>query len=134
MPDYSAILQAIESIQDANNKCYDDLKLIFSTGLNGIRAENNANQFVINESLKALDKTINAHNGRLFDVETKLEKREKISDDAIREFKGYVGKIKWIKKNWYLLIGLFIFAVGFVLILFRIEAVDKAISWLIGKI
>lgn len=133
MPDLAAIQKAVEEMQKANDRCYADLKLVFSEGLRGIRAENNANQYVINESLKSLDKTIKDHNGRLFDVETKLEEREKISDDAIKEFKGYVGKINWMKKNWYWFGLLFIFAIGFVIILFRIEAVDKAVMWLIGK-
>lgn len=134
MPDYSAILQAIHSIQDANNKCYDDLKLIFSEGMKSIRAENAANQFVINESIKSLDKTIKDHNGRLYEVEKGLEDHNKKSDNAIEEFHGYVKTIKWCKKNWYVLALIFIFAIGFVLIIYRIQAIDKAIEWLISDI
>lgn len=133
MPDLAAIQKAVEEMQKANERCYEDLKYVFTEGLRGIRIENNSSQFVINESIKNLDKTIKEHNGRLYEVETRLDKREIKSDEAIKEFHGYVGKIKWVKKNWYWLGLLLIFVIGFVVILFRIEAIDKAVLWLIGK-
>ena len=107
------LLTAIQSIQSANTESHKDLRDLIEKGLSGVQKNIDANAFVTNEQLKAVNDHLTKLNGSVAKHERIINERKDIIDEFHDFKKDYANNRKplvWIKKNWVAvsLIGLFI--------------------------
>jgi hypothetical protein len=103
-----AILHALSTIKEANNKAHDDLREFIRGGIKGIHLEMAANSEVTNKDIEVLSDRQAAQNSNVAKLQEESDKRKRAVDDFRRLEKG----MKDYRKKWpYLAAG----AVGFVL-------------------
>lgn len=103
-----AILYALKTIQETNNKAHEDLREFIRGGIKGIHLEMAANAELTNEIIKELSDRQAKQNGNVAKLQEKSDERAL----AVADFRRLEANLRGYKKKWlYLLAG----AVGFVL-------------------
>ena len=103
-----AILHALSTIKEANNKAHDDLREFIRGGIKGIHLEMAANSEVTNKNIEVLSDRQAAQNSNVAKLQEESDKRKCAVDD----FRRLEKRMKDYRKKWlYLAAG----AVGFVL-------------------
>lgn len=103
-----AILNALETIRDSNNRAHEDLREFIRGGIKGIHLEMAANSEVVNNNIEALSDRQAKQNSNVAKLQEESDKRKCAVDD----FRRLEKRLLDARRKWpYLLAG----AIGFVL-------------------
>ena len=119
------LLTAIQSIQSANTESHKDLRDLIEKGLSGVQKNIDANAFVTNEQLKAVNDHLTKLNGSVAKHEKIINERKDVIDEFHSFKKDYANNRKewtWAKKNWLVI------SIGFLVLIGIIVGVYDAIG------
>lgn len=124
------ILDELSAIREANNECHNAMLQQVEAGMKALRAEFNANAFVVNERLQKIEQHLARQNGSIKELWDESDKRK----IAVEDFRRLESKLKWLRKNWLLIMFLAIFFIVIVTLLYDIGAIDQIINKIIDKL
>lgn len=127
---YDLILNAVNTIKDANDKSHEDIKTLIAMGLKASLVKNEADALVFNKTIQELACTIREHNSRLKTVEDNQDKGKEV----VREFRALKKDLTLIKKRWLLVLTGMILFVVIITFLYDIGAINDVLLKLFGKI
>lgn len=108
--EYDIILQAITQTCDAHQE-----------GIRGILASIDANATVTNSELKGIRDHLKRLNGTVATLQEESDRRKKAVSDLYDHLENGSHKPwKWVKKNWWVVVGLFAFSVLIVIGLYEV--------------
>ena len=91
-----AILYALKTIQETNNKAHEDLREFIRGGIKGIHLEMAANAELTNEIIKELSDRQAKQNGNV----AKLQKESNDRAEVVVDFRRLEKKLLDYKKKW----------------------------------
>lgn len=96
-----AILYALKTIQETNNKAHEDLREFIRGGIKGIHLEMAANAELTNEIIKELSDRQAKQNGNV----AKLQKESNDRAEVVADFRRLEQKLLDYKKKWMYVVG-----------------------------
>jgi len=96
-----AILYALQTIQETNNKAHEDLREFIRGGIKGIHLEMAANAELTNEIIKELSDRQAKQNGNV----AKLQKESNDRAEVVADFRRLEQKLLDYKKKWMYVVG-----------------------------
>jgi len=100
--EYEVILQAINQTCDAHKE-----------GIRGILASIEASSFVTNTELKGIKTRLGKLNGTVADLQAESDN----SKQAVIDFRNHQKFGKWVHKNWWLVVLMFICSVTLIFVI-----------------
>lgn len=96
-----AILYALKTIQETNNKAHEDLREFIRGGIKGIHLEMAANAELTNEIIKELSDRQAKQNSNV----AKLQKESNDRAEVVADFRRLEQKLLDYKKKWMYVVG-----------------------------
>ena len=96
-----AILYALKTIQETNNKAHEDLREFIRGGIKGIHLEMATNAELANEIIKELSDRQAKQNGNV----AKLQKESNDRAEVVADFRRMEQKLLDYKKKWMYVVG-----------------------------
>lgn len=96
-----AILNALNTIKDANNQAHEDLREFIRGGIKGIHLEMAANAEITNKAIEALSEKQAKQNGNV----AKLQKESNDRAEVVADFRRLEQKLLDYKKKWMYVVG-----------------------------
>ena len=96
-----AILYALKTIQETNNKAHEDLREFIRGGIKGIHLEMAANAELTNEIIKELSDRQAKQNSNV----AKLQKESNDRAEVVADFRRLEKKLFDYKKKWMYVVG-----------------------------
>ena len=114
----AVVLAAIKEIRETNQNAHEDLREIIHDGLKCVQINIDANASITNDKLESIDRRFAILNGSVGALKTESDKRKQ----AVTDFYNHVetGSHKpwqWIKKNWWLVLLIFLTSVTLIFVI-----------------
>jgi len=123
MQDVDLILNAINTLKDANKESHDAI-------VKGINLTLDASAYVSDQKLTAINNHLAKLNGTVAELQRESDKRRK----AVEDFRELEKKFYWPKKNWiYVLLSAILFNVV-VIFLYDVGLLRGTVQWIAEKI
>jgi len=129
-PDYSAIIEAIESMKDSHNKCMVSLRNEVKVGLKGSAIQIEAEMSVINAELKRLVTQVLTQNSDVKQLQEESNKRV----IAVQDFRRLEGRLKWLKKKWVAILFGFVVLITAIVVIIDLVGVRIIVESIWEKI
>jgi hypothetical protein len=128
----AVVLAAIKEIRETNCSAHNDLREIIHEGLKGVQLNIDANATITHEKLESIDTRFGTLNGTVATLKTESDGRKKAVDDFYEHVKsGNHKPWQWIKKNWWLVLLIFLTSVTLIFVVlerFGIVGVMSAVK------
>jgi len=126
------VLEAIHEIRETNCAAHEDLRSVFREGLKGVQLNIDANATITHEKLESIDGRFETLNGTVGTLKTESDGRKQAVTDFYEHVKsGNHKPWQWIKKNWWLVLLIFITSVTLIFVVlerFGIVGVMEAVK------
>ena len=114
----AVVLAAIKEIRETNQSAHEDLREIIHEGLRGVQINIDANASVTNDKLESIDQRFAILNGSVGTLKTESDKRKQAVNDFYNHLESGSHKPwQWIKKNWWLVLLLFLTSVTLIFVI-----------------
>jgi len=123
MQDVDLILNAINTLKDANKESHDAI-------VKGINLTLDASAYVADQKLTAINNHLAKLNGTVAELQKESDKRK----IAVEDFRNLEKKFYWPKKNWvYVLLSAILFNVV-ITFLYDVGLLKGTMQWIADKI
>jgi hypothetical protein len=130
--EHNAILNALNTIQKANDTSHGDIKELLNMGMKGLQLKMDADNNVISSAIVNLTTEIREHNSRLKKVEIVQDERKEVVADFKRMKRTFVN----LKKRWIFILSGLILLIVIVDFLADIEilSIQRVLTYIWDKI
>jgi len=113
MPDLKVILDAVDEIRQANVDAHIDIRKAVTDGIHGVHKDITATAWITGRDLKDIKEHLAKLNGTVADLQRESNNRKQ----AVIDFRNHQKFGKWVHKNWWLVVLMFICSVTLIFVI-----------------